>query len=106
MKVNYGKLHAKFIYGKTGGFVGTSNFDYRSNLYNNELGFFFLGDEVRDELADVFEQLKAISYRWGSPEWLEMRRKVMESDSSKAGPARKQRGIYKTVRALGLEYLM
>ena len=104
--VNYGKLHAKFIYGKTGGFVGTSNFDYRSNLYNNELGFFFLGDEVRDELADVFEQLKAISYRWGSPEWLEMRRKVMESDSSKAGPARKQRGIYKTVRALGLEYLM
>ncbi len=104
--VNYGKLHAKFIYGNTGGFVGTSNFDYRSNLYNNELGFFFLGDEVRDELADVFEQLKATSYRWGTPEWLEMRRKVMESDSSKAGPARKQRGIYKTVRALGLEYLM
>ena len=103
---NYGKLHAKFIYGERGGFVGTSNFDYRSNLYNNELGFFFLGDEVRDELDDVFEQLKATSYRWGTPEWLEMRRKVMESDSSKAGPARKQRGIYKTVRALGLEYLM
>ncbi len=103
---HYGKLHAKFIYGEKAGFVGTSNFDYRSNLYNNELGFFFLGDEVRDELADVFEQLKATSYRWGSPEWLEMRRKVMESDSSKAGPARKQRGIYKTVRALGLEYLM
>lgn len=103
---NYGKLHAKFIFGKAGGFVGTSNFDYRSNLYNNELGFFFDGDEVRDELSDVFEQLKATSYRWGSPEWLEMRRKVMEGDSSKAGPARKQRGIYKTVRSLGLEYLM
>ena len=103
---NYGKLHAKFIYGNAGGFVGTSNFDYRSNLYNNELGFFFQGDEVRNELADVFEQLKATSYRWGSPEWLEMRRKLMESDSSKAGPARKQRGIYKTVRVLGLEYLM
>ncbi len=104
--VNYGKLHAKFIYGNTGGFVGTSNFDYRSNLYNNELGFFFIGDGVRDELADAFEQLKAISYRWGTPQWLEMRRKVMESDSSKASPARKQRGIYKTVRALGLEYLI
>ncbi len=104
--VNYGKLHAKFIYGNTGGFVGTSNFDYRSNLYNNELGFFFLGDAVRDELADVFEQLKATSYRWGTPQWLEMRRKVMESDSSKASPARKQRDIYRTVRALGLEYLM
>jgi len=103
---HYGKLHAKFIYGNQGGFVGTSNFDYRSNLYNNELGFFFLGDEVNSELADVFDQLKATSYRWGTPEWLEMRRKVMESDSSKAGPARKQRGIYKTLRALGLEYLM
>ncbi|MGB5277987.1 MAG: phospholipase D-like domain-containing protein [Gammaproteobacteria bacterium] len=103
---NYGKLHAKFIYGNTGGFVGTSNFDYRSNLYNNELGFFFLGEGVRKELDDVFQWLKSTSYRWGTPEWLEMRRKVMESDSSKAGPARKQRGIYKTVRGLGLEYLM
>jgi len=103
---HYGKLHAKFIYGEKGGFVGTSNFDYRSNLYNNELGFFFLGNEVRDELSDVFEQLKATSYRWGTPEWLEMRRKIMESDSSKAGPAREQRGIYKTLRALDLEYLM
>ena len=102
----YGKLHAKFIYGNEGGFVGTSNFDYRSNLYNNELGFFFHGDEVRDELADVFEWLKATSYRWGTPEWLEMRREVMQGDSSKAGPARKQRSIYKTLRALDLEYLM
>ena len=104
--VNYGKLHAKFIVGENAGFVGTSNFDYRSNLYNNELGYFFVGDAVRDELNEVFEQLKATSYRWGTPEWLEMRKKVMESDSSKASPARKQRGIYKTVRALGLEYLM
>ncbi len=103
---NYGKLHAKFIYGESGGFVGTSNFDYRSNLYNNELGFFFLGAGVRQQLDDVFEYLKSTSYRWGTPEWLEMRRKVMESDSSKAGPARKQRGIFKTIRALGLEYLM
>ena len=103
---HYGKLHAKFIYGNNGGFVGTSNFDYRSNLYNNELGFFFLGEGVRQELDEVFEWLKGTSYRWGTPEWLEMRKKVMESDSSKAGPARKQRGIFKTIRALGLEYLM
>jgi putative cardiolipin synthase len=84
-ETHYGKLHAKFIYGNTGGFVGTSNFDYRSNLYNNELGFFFKGDGVRQELIEVFEYLKSTSYRWGTPEWLEMRRKVMESDSSKAG---------------------
>ena len=104
--VNYGKLHAKFIFGVSGGFVGTSNFDYRSNLYNNELGFFFAGEGVRRKLEEVFDYLKSTSYRWGTPEWLAMRRKVMESDSEKAGPARKQRGIFKTVRGLGLEYLM
>ena len=104
--VSYGKLHAKFIYGENGGFVGTSNFDYRSNLYNNELGFFFISDGVRDELADVFDKLKARSYRWGTPEWLEMRKRVMQSDSSKAGPARRQRSIYKSIKVLGLEYLM
>ena len=102
----YGKLHAKFILGEELAFVGTSNFDYRSNLYNNELGFFLKGKEVREELLDVFEYLKSTSYRWGSAEWLEMRKKLMQGDSSKAGPARKQRGIYKTIRALGLEYLM
>ena len=103
---DYGKLHAKFIFGDSAGFVGTSNFDYRSNLYNNELGFFFVGEGVRQELIDVFEYLKSTSTRWGTPEWLEMRRKLMEGDSKKAGPARKQRGTFKTIRGLGLEYLM
>jgi len=104
--VHYGKLHAKFIIGDKIGFLGTSNFDYRSNLYNNEMGFFFISEGVRQDLLDVFKGLKATSYRWGTPEWLEMRKKLMESDSSKAGPARRQRGIFKTVRGLGLEYLM
>jgi len=103
---HYGKLHAKYIVGDDGGFVGTSNFDYRSILYNNEMGFFFLGDGVRDDLLTTFEALKATSYLWGSPEWLEMRRQLMESDSKKAGPARKQRMTFKLIRALGLEYLM
>lgn len=102
----YGKLHAKFIVGEKTGFIGTSNFDYRSILYNNEMGFFYQGDELRDDLLEIFEMLKSTSTRWGTPEWLEMRRKVMESDSKKASPARKQRGIYKTVHGLGLDYLM
>ena len=54
----YGKLHAKFILTDRVGFVGTSNFDYRSRLYNNEMGFFFSGDELRDELTAIFEDLK------------------------------------------------
>ncbi len=101
----YGKLHAKFIIGEKVGFIGTSNFDYRSNLYNNEMGFFYQDDALRGDLLEVFELLKSTSLRWGTPEWLEMRRKTMESDSKKAGPARKQRGTYKTIRALGVEYL-
>jgi phosphatidylserine/phosphatidylglycerophosphate/cardiolipin synthase-like enzyme len=35
-KTYYGKLHAKFILGFELVFIGTSNFDYRSNLYNNK----------------------------------------------------------------------
>ena len=102
----YGKLHAKFIVGDRTGFVGTSNFDYRSILYNNEMGFFYQSDGVRDDAVKVFEQLKSTSLRWGTPEWLEMRRKTMESDSDKAGPARKQRGIYNTMEYFDLKNLM
>ena len=39
--VAYGKLHAKFWLEDDIGFVGTDNFDYRSRLYNNEMGYFF-----------------------------------------------------------------
>ena len=102
----YGKLHAKFIVGERTGFVGTSNFDYRSMLYNNEMGFFYQSDAVRDDMVEIFEQLKSVSLRWGTPEWLEMRRKTMESESKKAGPARKQRGTYKTIENLDLKNLM
>jgi len=101
----YGKLHAKFIVGERTGFVGTSNFDYRSILYNNEMGFFYQSDAVRDDMVEIFELLKSTSLRWGTPEWLEMRRKTMESDSKKAGPARKQRGTYKTIENLDLKNL-
>ena len=103
---HYGKLHAKFIVGEKVGFVGTSNFDYRSNLYNNEMGFFYQDNDLRDDLIKQFDLLKATSYRWGSPEWLQMRRELMESDSKKAGAARRQRGLYKTIRGLGIEYLI
>lgn len=80
---NYGKLHAKFIVGENYGFVGTSNFDYRSNLHNSEMGFYYEDDDLRDDLIKQFDILKAASYRWGSPEWLQMRRELMESESKK-----------------------
>ncbi len=105
-KTHYGKLHAKYILGETIAFVGTSNFDYRSMLYNNEMGFFLDGAETKKELLDIFETLKATSYRWGSPEWLQMRKELMASESKKASPTRKQRIIFKTTKGLGVEYLM
>ena len=37
---NYGKLHAKSVVMGDVGYIGTSNFDYRSRLFNNEFGFF------------------------------------------------------------------
>jgi putative cardiolipin synthase len=103
---HYGKLHAKFIVGENIGFIGTSNFDYRSNLYNNEMGFFYQDAGLHNDLVEIFDLLKSTSYRWGTPEWLQMRRLLMESDSKKSSPARKQRTWFKVTRALGIEYLM
>lgn len=103
---HYGKLHAKYIVGENVGFIGTSNFDYRSNLYNNEMGFFYQDPGMRNDLVEIFELLKSTSYRWGTPDWLQMRRLLIEGDSKKAGPARKQRTWFKATRALGIEYLM
>ncbi len=103
---HYGKLHAKFIVTDNGGFIGTSNFDYRSNLYNNEMGFFFEGNSLRDDLIRQFDILKQTSYRWGSPQWLKLRRMMIETRSKKSGAVRYQRTLYKLIRALELQYLM
>jgi phosphatidylserine/phosphatidylglycerophosphate/cardiolipin synthase-like enzyme len=103
---HYGKLHAKFVIGGDVGFVGTANFDYRSRLFNNEMGFFLKNQELLGDLDDAFEFLKAKSYRWGTPEWLEMRRQVMELDGIKGWSARHQRGIFKFLRTTGLDWLI
>ncbi len=101
--VDYGKLHAKYIISDDSGFVGTTNFDYRSRLRNNEMGFFFESAELAQKLHDDFELLKSRSYRWGSPEWLQMRREVFELGGMKGNTAKSQRTIYKTLRATGLD---
>jgi putative cardiolipin synthase len=104
--VHYGKLHAKFFMGHDAGFVGTANFDYRSRLFNNEMGFFYSSDEVQQELIDIFEDLKADSYRWGTPEWLEMRKHVMAIRGMKGWSTGHQRSIFKFMRTTGLDWLM
>ena len=103
---HYGKLHAKFFMGHDAGFVGTANFDYRSRLFNNEMGFFYRSDAVQQDLIEMFEDLKADSYRWGTPEWLEMRKQVMDIDGMKGWSTRQQRFIFKFMRATGIDWLI
>jgi len=101
----YGKLHAKYWVAGGAGFVGTTNFDYRSRLFNNEMGFFFRGDELAAAMKADFEFLKSHATRWGSPEWLELRRQVMLLDHTKGLSTRKQRTVYKALKATGLQWL-
>jgi phosphatidylserine/phosphatidylglycerophosphate/cardiolipin synthase-like enzyme len=102
--VDYGKLHAKYMINDLYGFVGTANFDYRSRLFNNEMGFFFSSDGLTDDILADFELLKTKSYQWGSPEWLEMRRKVVEQGGVKGETTRNQREIYLFLRGTGLKW--
>ena len=102
---HYGKLHAKFVVIDDYGFVGTTNFDYRSRLFNNEMGFYFKDDELAEDLIEVFEVLKSKSYRWGTNEWLQMRKTLMSQKGMKASTTRKQRGLFKISRATGIIWL-
>jgi hypothetical protein len=101
----YGKLHAKYWQAADIGFVGTDNFDYRSRLFNSEMGYFFQGQALADDLAADFERLKARSVRWGTPEWLELRQQTMQLKGTKGMTTRTQRNVYKTLKATGLHWL-
>ena len=101
---HYGKLHAKFFLQNEIGFIGTSNFDYRSRLFNNEMGFFFRSGPLAEDLNADFEILKANAYLWGSPEWLELRSKVMDAGGMKGVAAGSQRATYRFLRATGLDW--
>ena len=103
---NYGKLHAKFFIGDDIGFVGTTNFDYRSRLYNNEMGFFFQGAVLAADVNASFDRLVEGSYRWGSPEWLQLRQQVMDLKGQKGRSTRKQRSWYQFFKKSGIIWLL
>jgi phosphatidylserine/phosphatidylglycerophosphate/cardiolipin synthase-like enzyme len=102
---HYGKLHAKFFLENEIGFVGTTNFDYRSRLYNSEMGYFFKSDPLAAELNEAFDHLVDMSYLWGSPEWLELRSKAADIKGMKGFSTRHQRKVYRTLKATGLHWL-
>jgi phosphatidylserine/phosphatidylglycerophosphate/cardiolipin synthase-like enzyme len=102
----YGKLHAKFFISEDLGFIGTTNFDYRSRLYNNEMGFFFLDPDLASDVHASFDELVSISYRWGSPEWLQLRKEVMAVKGVKGRSTKGQRGWYKFFKKTGVIWLL
>ena len=102
---HYGKLHAKFVLvGDSKGFIGTSNFDYRSILFNNEVGYFFQSQGLADDLMSEFEMLKSQSLLWGTPEWFEMRSKVLDAGGAKARTTKRQRSNYRLLQKTGLKW--
>lgn len=103
---NYGKLHAKFLMADNIGFIGTTNFDYRSRLYNNEMGFFFDDPGLAADVHAGFDDLVASSYLWGSPEWFELRKQVMEKGGIKGSSTKSQRGLYKFFHNTGIIWLL
>ncbi len=100
----YPNQHGKYIVTDDVGFVGTTNFDYRSRLYNNEMGFLFVSRSLADDVRENTAYLMSLSYRWGSPEWLEMRAILMEQKGSKAKMTRKQRSTYRFLKGTGLKW--
>lgn len=100
----YTKQHGKYVVSDDVGFVGTTNFDYRSRLYNNEMGFLFESESLAADVRKNTNYLIGLSYRWGTPEWLEMRRRLMEQKGSSASAARKQRSTYKFLKRTGLKW--
>jgi phosphatidylserine/phosphatidylglycerophosphate/cardiolipin synthase-like enzyme len=103
---NYGKLHAKFFVSEDIGFIGTTNFDYRSRLYNNEMGFFFLDPDLAADVHASFDDLVSISYLWGSPEWFALRKEVMAIKGTKGRSTKSQRGWYKFFKNTGIIWLL
>lgn len=102
---HYGKLHAKYITADDVGFVGTSNFDYRSRLFNSEMGFFYESSELSDDINQNTDRLIEQSYRWGSPDWLELRKRLRAQKGRKAWLARQQRSLYLGLKKTGLWWL-
>jgi hypothetical protein len=68
------------------------------------MGYFFHAGPLAEDLDSVFEDLKARSYPWGSPEWLQMRKKLKDAGGTKGMALRRQRTIFKTLRATVLEW--
>jgi hypothetical protein len=69
------------------------------------MGYFFKSEPLEDELNEAFDHLVGMAYLWGSPEWLELRRKTIDAKGMKGWSTKHQRKVYKTLKATGLHWL-
>ena len=53
-------------------------------------------------MHESFDELMSISYRWGSPEWLQLRNAVMEMGGVKGQSTKRQRGLYRVLKSTGV----
>ena len=57
-------------------------------------------------MHQTFDDLISISYPWGSPEWFQLRKEVMELGGMKGSSTKSQRGWYKTFKKTGIIWLL
>ena len=66
------------------------------------MGYFFKSEPLAEELNEAFDYLVEMSYRWGSSEWIELRRQTLDI---KGWSTKHQRGLNETLKATGLHWL-
>ena len=66
----------------------------------------FLDPDLAAEVHQTFDDLISISYPWGSPEWFQLRKEVMELGGMKGSSTKSQRGWYKTFKKTGIIWLL
>ena len=58
------------------------------------------------DLHRSFDELIGDSYAWGSPEWFELRKAVMDAGGMKGRSTGGQRGWYKFFKKTGIIWLL
>ncbi len=70
------------------------------------MGFFFFDSGLAAEVHQTFDDLISISYLWGSPEWFQLRKAVMDLGGMKGSSTKSQRSWYKIFKKTGIIWLL
>jgi hypothetical protein len=56
---------------------------------------------LQADLNEAFDYLVDSSYRWGSPEWFQLRKEIMDKKGIKGRSTANQRRLYKALKNTG-----